>query len=278
MQPLGHAALFRTLASPAAGGWGVRRAGVVTQVAAFSRAVADAPNRRPVTPLMSRDRYGGRVKSPEMTDQDLLTSWELITRAVTRTQERVLARIEEAGLPSQWFAALHLLLRSSDHRMPMSRLARELSMTSGGFTKLADRMGQDGLIDRRNSAGDRRVVYAALTDDGLRMARRTERQYRASLREHVLDVLTAAELAVLAACARTLVEAEGDSAHDVGHPEVAPVRDPALPERRARGSRRAGSAEGAQSATGGDPAARIRARRDRSHVSTRRQVRRMMLF
>lgn len=55
--------------------------------------------------------------------------------------ERVLARIEEASLPSQWFAALHLLVGSSDHRMPMSRLARDLSMTSGGFTKLADRTG-----------------------------------------------------------------------------------------------------------------------------------------
>jgi DNA-binding MarR family transcriptional regulator len=191
-----------------------------------------------VTPLVSRGRYGGRVNSPEMTDQDLLANWELITRAVARTQERVLARIEEAGLPSQWFAALHLLLRSPDHRMPMSRLARELSMTSGGFTKLADRMGQDGLIDRRNSAGDRRVVYAALTDDGLRVARRTERQYRTALREHVLDVLTVAELAVLSACARTLAEAHAESAHDAAHPEVAPARDPALPDRRARGARR----------------------------------------
>jgi DNA-binding MarR family transcriptional regulator len=116
--------------------------------------------------------------------------------------ERVLARIEEASLPSQWFAALHLLVGSSDHRMPMSRLARDLSMTSGGFTKLADRMGQEGLIDRRNSSGDRRVVYAALTEAGLRLARRTERQYKAALREHVLDVLTAARLAALAAGAR----------------------------------------------------------------------------
>jgi DNA-binding MarR family transcriptional regulator len=174
-----------------------------------------------------------------MTDEDLLTDWELVTRAVARTQERVLARIEEAGLPSQWFAALHLLLRSSDHRIPMSRLARELSMTSGGFTKLADRMGQDGLINRRNSSGDRRVVYAALTEEGLRVARRTERQYKAALREHVLDVLTAPELGTLAAGARILVEAQAEAADDVGHPEVERRRNPALPDRRARGTRRA---------------------------------------
>lgn len=184
-----------------------------------------------------------------MTDEDLLASWELITRAVARTQERVLARIEDAGLPSQWFAALHLLLRTGEHRMPMSRLARELSMTSGGFTKLADRMGQTGLIDRRNSPGDRRVVYAALTDEGLRVARRTERQYKAALREHVLDVLTAAELAVLAAGAAALAETHAETADDAGLPEVGALHDPALPERRARGARRADTSPAAPLAT-----------------------------
>ncbi|MDQ6848888.1 MAG: MarR family transcriptional regulator [Actinomycetota bacterium] len=47
---------------------------------------------------------------------------------------------------------LHSLLRAEDHRSPMSALAREVSMTSGGFTKLADRMARGGLIDRRSPA------------------------------------------------------------------------------------------------------------------------------
>jgi DNA-binding MarR family transcriptional regulator len=173
-----------------------------------------------------------------MTDEDLLTNWELITRAIARTQERVLARIEESGLPSPWFTALHLLLRSKDHRLPMSRLARDLSMTSGGFTKLADRMGQEGLIDRRNSSGDRRVVYATLTEEGLRLARRSERQYKAALREHVLGVLTAAKLVELAESTATLDEAEADPIEDVRAAEPAPRRDPTQFERR--GVRRAG--------------------------------------
>jgi DNA-binding MarR family transcriptional regulator len=167
-----------------------------------------------------------RVTSPEISDEDLLTSWELITRAVTRTQERVLARIEDGGMPPQWFTALHLLLRSKEHRLPMSLLARDLSMTSGGFTKLADRMGQEGLIDRRASANDRRVVYATLTEAGLRQARRSERQYKAALREHVLDVLSQPALEALTATIRTLDEAIGD----VG--EELPAIDSLAPRRR----------------------------------------------
>jgi DNA-binding MarR family transcriptional regulator len=172
-----------------------------------------------------------------MSDEDLLASWELVTHAVARTQERVLSRIEDAGLPSQWVAALHLLLRTNDHRLPMSRLARDLSMTSGGFTKLADRMGQEGLIDRRNSSGDRRVVYAELTEAGLRLARRTERQYKTALREHVLDVLSADTLLALARGARTLNESHADSVEPTRAPKPVAERDPALPDRRVRGAR-----------------------------------------
>jgi DNA-binding MarR family transcriptional regulator len=172
-----------------------------------------------------------------MSDEDLLASWELVTHAVARTQERVLSRIEDAGLPSQWVAALHLLLRTGDHRLPMSRLARDLSMTSGGFTKLADRMGQEGLIDRRNSAGDRRVVYAELTEAGLRLARRTERQYKTALREDVLAVLTPDTLLALAQSARALNEAHADAVEPARATKAVSERDPALPDRRARGAR-----------------------------------------
>lgn len=169
-----------------------------------------------------------------MTDAGLMASWELLTGAVARTQDRVLARIDAHGLPAQWFPALHLLVQSPDHRMPMSQLARELSMTSGGITKLADRMGQGGLIDRRNSSGDRRVVYAALTEPGLRLALRMERQYKAALREYVLDVLTASRLETIVVSARKLDQTTSRVAEDASHPHVASRRDPALPERRVR--------------------------------------------
>ncbi len=110
------------------------------------------------------------------------------------TQRRLLASIEAEGLPGASFEALRLLLASDDRRMPMSRLARDLAMTAGGLTKLADRLARDGLIDRRNSSDDRRVVYAALTEKGAELATRTLEIYRAGLREHVLSVLSPTKL------------------------------------------------------------------------------------
>ena len=121
------------------------------------------------------------------SDEELVTSWGVLMESLLRTQDRILHSVEaEGGVPAQWFTVLHILLTADGHRLPMGRLAAELSMTGGGFTKLADRIAREGLIDRRNSVGDRRVVYAELTEAGLQLAKRGEAVYREQLRIHVL--------------------------------------------------------------------------------------------
>ena len=163
---------------------------------------------------------------------DIVASWDAIAMGFIHTQRRLLASIESEGLPGASFEALRLLLASPDHRMPMSRLARDLTMTAGGLTKLADRLARDGLIDRRNSSDDRRVVYAALTEKGEELAVRTLEIYRAGLHEHVLTVLTAERLVELAESMRILDPVHDD--HDGSDEHVVTARDPALPERRGR--------------------------------------------
>jgi DNA-binding MarR family transcriptional regulator len=170
--------------------------------------------------------------STTSSEIDLVNSWDTIAVGFARTQRRLLASVEAIGLAGPSFEALRLLLHSDNHRMPMSRLARDLTMTAGGLTKLADRLARDGLIDRRNSSDDRRVVYAALTAEGEQLATRALTLYRASLREHVMGLLQEEQLIELAATMQTL----GDAHRDVHvEEEVLTARDPALPERRKRG-------------------------------------------
>lgn len=172
-----------------------------------------------------------------MSDADAAQTWDLVLEGVAATQQRLLAKIERDGLPGQWFDVLRLLLDADGRRRPMSTLAKHLQMTAGGFTKLADRMARDGLIDRRNSSADRRVVYAALTPKGVKVAKESAALYRAALDEHLVGVLPARSFAVLAEIARALRDAHADpearGTHDVDH--VLTERDPALPERRGRG-------------------------------------------
>ena len=170
-------------------------------------------------------------------DSAAVEQWALVTRAVAAAQRRTLDRIEAAGLPGQWFAALHLLLHSPDHRLSMSRIARDLSMTTGGFTKLADRLGREGLIDRRNASGDRRMIFAVLTPKGLDVAQRAAADCAAAVNEHVVSVISAEQLRTVAQVMRVLDAADhevGDSADADADTAVIQERDAELPERRDR--------------------------------------------
>lgn len=151
----------------------------------------------------------------DISDEELVDRWDVVLSATASTHRRVLRRIEDSGVPGPWFAVLHRLLRADDHRLPMSRLAKDLSITSGGFTKLADRMAREGLIDRRGSSGDRRVVYATLTPIGLELAERLVADYQAAVREYIGDVLGPEQIAAVTAAMQVLARTHEEDAHDV---------------------------------------------------------------
>ena len=151
-----------------------------------------------------RCRYGIAVTSSEDDEGTAVRDWELVRRVVAEAHQRILARVGDGTFHEPSFGVLSALLHAPGRRLPMSRLAREAAMTSGGFTRLADRLGGAGLIDRRGSDQDRRVVYASLTPAGLREARRLVRRYQAALREEVLDLLSADQLQTVADTLRAL--------------------------------------------------------------------------
>lgn len=166
-------------------------------------------------------------------DEGLVRNWATVVRAVDAVQHAFTARLDRLGLPLPYFSVLILLLEAEERRLPMSRIARDLSMTSGGFTKLADRMARDGLIDRRGSSGDRRVIFAALTDQGLESARRADSAYRAFLRDEVLQVVSAGDLSTLSSIAQRLADVTRDGEPEGGSFEIS-QRTPDAPERRGR--------------------------------------------
>lgn len=160
----------------------------------------------------------------------LIQVWNAVTRGVTAVQHSLSLRAESTGISSPYVSVLLLLLDADEHRLPMSRIAKDLAMTSGGFTKLADRMARDGLIDRRGSSGDRRVVFAALTQDGVTAARQASDVVQDFLRDSVLVALSAEELHSMAELSERLrtanVPSDGEAAF-----QIAP-RSPDAPERR----------------------------------------------
>lgn len=72
----------------------------------------------------------------------------------------------EAGISLAQFEVLLRISRAENGRVSMSALAQQVALTSGGITKLVDRMIEAGLVMRVPCPTDRRVAFAALTRQG----------------------------------------------------------------------------------------------------------------
>ena len=150
----------------------------------------------------------------DMTDDALLhderlTLWGLFLEA----HEGIRRRVEEelrsgAGLPGPWFEVLLRIGRTPGQAVPMSQLARMVLFSSGGFTKLADRMERAGLIRRIPCPGDRRSLLATLTPDGRSALERGLAVNGPSIQRHLIDHLDPAQRRQLEQILRTLRDAE----------------------------------------------------------------------
>lgn len=143
----------------------------------------------------------------EPDDDEIVTWWGLVIEGYLATQDRLMGEIAERfGLAPASFDILLRLVRTPEHRMPMTRLAKEAALSSGGFTKVADRLVAAGLIRRLPSPQDRRVTYACLTEHGLDIAEQARKACADILRRTVLQPLGPQASAALAEAMRTLRE------------------------------------------------------------------------
>lgn len=100
-------------------------------------------------------------------DDPLLTTYGRLVEAHARL-ERALGPALEAstGLPLSWFEVLLRLGRSEGGQLTMGELAGQVALTTGGVTRLVDRIEAAGYVERRPCATDRRVSFTALTGRG----------------------------------------------------------------------------------------------------------------
>jgi DNA-binding MarR family transcriptional regulator len=127
-----------------------------------------------------------------------------ITR-LNAAQRAVLREVHERhGLTLASFDVLANLRRSgAPHRKTAGELAESSLLTSGGITFRLDKMEADGLISRTRSKEDRRVVYAELTELGLRKIDEVFADHLAT-EQAMLAGLEAAEVTELARLLRKL--------------------------------------------------------------------------
>ena len=117
-------------------------------------------------------------------DDALVSTFGRLLEA-THGLERTLGRDLETSrhLPLTWFEVLLRLSRSPGGELTMGELSEQLALTSGGVTRLVDRISAAGYVERRPCATDRRVQFTAITPAGRAALTPALRTHTAALRD-----------------------------------------------------------------------------------------------
>ena len=95
--------------------------------------------------------------------------------SVMRVQQLLLSRIEDTlkpyGLTFAAYEALRLLAFSRRGSLPMGKMGERLMVHPASVTNAITRLEQRGLVERRLSPDDRRVVLATITEAGQSLVR-----------------------------------------------------------------------------------------------------------
>jgi DNA-binding MarR family transcriptional regulator len=105
---------------------------------------------------------------------------------------------ERHGLPLHEYEVLLVLHEADGHRLRMSELADAVLLSQSGLTRLVDRLGREGLVERVRCEHDGRGLFAALTEAGVARLREARPTHLAGVRRLFLDRLEAEDLRALA--------------------------------------------------------------------------------
>ena len=153
------------------------------QGAAVTSAVADGVGRAPFEGLGCPSVHDERISLMGL----LIEANGRLTRVLGTELER------ECGLPLSFYDVLIRIGRSPAGRLTMSELGGQILLTSGGVTRLVDRMVENGLVERQNCPTDRRTVYVALTPKGTEKLTETTTVHLEGLERHLMDPLDDAD-------------------------------------------------------------------------------------
>lgn len=109
--------------------------------------------------LFSLSRGGEQMKQ-----SNTLKAITVLLRASQSIQDVVKHEVAEYGLNPTEFSVLELLYHKGDQ--PIQMIGKKVLLTSGSMTYIVDRLEAKGYLIRKACPSDRRVTYAALTEEG----------------------------------------------------------------------------------------------------------------
>jgi DNA-binding MarR family transcriptional regulator len=91
----------------------------------------------------------------------------LLLQTNARLSKDLGAALEGAcELPLAWFEVLMQLREAPEGRLKMNQMAEAIFHSSGGTTRLIDRLEGAGFVTREHCPSDRRAIFVAITEAG----------------------------------------------------------------------------------------------------------------
>ena len=151
---------------------------------------------------------GGTCGVLGQIDDERLQLMGLIVRTHRRLTDTLGRELEDSvGIPLVFFDVLIHVGAAPERRLTMSRLSSDVSLTTGGVTRLVDRMAEAGLVARENCASDRRSVYVVLTSQGQAVLDRAVAAHVESIDRHLMAPLGSRDRAALQVALTKVLEA-----------------------------------------------------------------------
>ncbi|WP_329416549.1 MarR family transcriptional regulator [Streptomyces sp. NBC_00704] len=155
----------------------------------------------------------GISTAKDAADHELVVAFGRLQGAANRL-EYVLGRAieQECGISHLMFEVLLVLGRAGAPGLSMRAISREQVLTSGGVTRLVDRMADAGLVERGDDPDDRRGRLVRLTRLGEEKAVQAARVHVTNIEQYFLGPLPAShrqrfmdDLRILSHAARDVV-------------------------------------------------------------------------
>lgn len=134
---------------------------------------------------------------------NLIQSYEAVASGLEDTLERA------KGLSLAEHEVLVRLAEAPEGRLRMLDLTALVLLSKSGVTRLIDRMQREGLVERQSCPTDRRVVYAAVTDEGRRILAEATPAFLSGIEEHFSRHLSEADVQSLRRVFRKLLMGNG---------------------------------------------------------------------